>query len=468
MFSKHRPAWIVMAGFTAAAGGRFSMGQCEPDWVTTIGNPGITSGYVAPMLAWDDGGGERLFVGGSFTAVAGNTSRRMLAKWNPDTGGWATVGTGLSAGSTNGFLTSMALFDPDGEGERLVVGGWFASAGGAANSACLAMWNGTSWANLGTGWTPTNRGAIWALKSWGGRLYAGGGLFPAGATLPVGALASWDGQGWQMHVTDLTSASNNPGIFSLETHDDGTGERLYAAGRFDAIDGVFASGVARLEDATWSPVGQAFTSTGAFAAVKALTVFDDGAGAKLYAGSYSYRLPGQPSPGGFIAAQVIRWDGADWSQVGDWLGTGIVEDIEVFDDGGGAALYAGGQALPDVQYLNKFESGAWQVVGGGFTAVQPPWPGVFGLSAWGDSLYVGGTFTDLEGPAANSIVAWRGCPDCLGDLDGDGERDLGDLATLLTNFGRTNAPPSDGDLDGDGDVDLGDLARMLTVFGSPC
>lgn len=58
---------------------------------------------------------------------------------------------------------------------------------------------------------------------------------------------------------------------------------------------------------------------------------------------------------------------------------------------------------------------------------------------------------------------------CAGDLNGDGQVALDDLATLLANFGAASgAAPEDGDLDGDGDVDLADLATLLSVFGTPC
>ena len=56
---------------------------------------------------------------------------------------------------------------------------------------------------------------------------------------------------------------------------------------------------------------------------------------------------------------------------------------------------------------------------------------------------------------------------CFGDLDGDGDIDLSDLAQLLANYGITSgAEYEDGDLDGDGDVDLGDLAALLAVYGT--
>jgi hypothetical protein len=58
---------------------------------------------------------------------------------------------------------------------------------------------------------------------------------------------------------------------------------------------------------------------------------------------------------------------------------------------------------------------------------------------------------------------------CFGDLDGDDDVDLSDLATLLANYGLTGgAAYEDGDLDADGDVDLSDLAALLAVYGTTC
>lgn len=55
---------------------------------------------------------------------------------------------------------------------------------------------------------------------------------------------------------------------------------------------------------------------------------------------------------------------------------------------------------------------------------------------------------------------------CLGDLDCNGSVDIGDLATLLANFGRTSGVSySTGDLDCNGLVDLNDLVLLLARFG---
>ena len=55
---------------------------------------------------------------------------------------------------------------------------------------------------------------------------------------------------------------------------------------------------------------------------------------------------------------------------------------------------------------------------------------------------------------------------CFGDLDGDRDVDLGDLAQLLGFYGTIEgATGRDGDMDCDGDVDLRDLAALLGLHG---
>jgi hypothetical protein len=64
----------------------------------------------------------------------------------------------------------------------------------------------------------------------------------------------------------------------------------------------------------------------------------------------------------------------------------------------------------------------------------------------------------LDGAGILSIEAVGGIP---GDLDGDGDVDLTDLALLLASYGIDDG----GDIDGDGDTDLTDLATLLAHYG---
>jgi len=52
-----------------------------------------------------------------------------------------------------------------------------------------------------------------------------------------------------------------------------------------------------------------------------------------------------------------------------------------------------------------------------------------------------------------------------GDLDGDADVDLTDLAILLSDFGCTGGA-CPGDADGDGDTDIADLAILLANYGA--
>jgi Tol biopolymer transport system component len=54
--------------------------------------------------------------------------------------------------------------------------------------------------------------------------------------------------------------------------------------------------------------------------------------------------------------------------------------------------------------------------------------------------------------------------DCVGDLNGDGLRDLADLGILLASYEVDGG----GDIDGDGDTDLADLGALLAVYDVPC
>ena len=73
--------------------------------------------------------------------------------------------------------------------------------------------------------------------------------------------------------------------------------------------------------------------------VGALTVFDDGGGPALYAGGDF------TTAGGVAVNHIAKWDGSSWAGLGSGLGSGPYQSVSVltmFDDGNAPALYAGG------------------------------------------------------------------------------------------------------------------------------
>ena len=59
-------------------------------------------------------------------------------------------------------------------------------------------------------------------------------------------------------------------------------------------------------------------------------------------------------------------------------------------------------------------------------------------------------------------------PPCFGDITGDLQINLADLAHLLGHYGQTGVTYWEGDLTGDGNVTLADLAELLSLYGHPC
>jgi hypothetical protein len=71
--------------------------------------------------------------------------------------------------------------------------------------------------------------------------------------------------------------------------------------------------------------------------VRSLTVFDDGGGPALYAGGQF------TTAGGLAANRIAKWDGSSWGALGSGMSGGAVLALTAFDDGTGlAALHAGG------------------------------------------------------------------------------------------------------------------------------
>lgn len=100
--------------------------------------------------------------------------------------------------------------------------------------------------------------------------------------------------------------------------------------------------------------------------------------------------------------------------------------------------------------------------GGGFSA--GPRFDLNGTFGQGDAVVMSSARFRMTGGFHNPLSM----EPCVGDLDGDRDTDLQDLAFLLANFAQSGVGYAGGDVDADGDVDLQDLAYVLSNFGVTC
>ncbi len=379
-------------------------------WSTLSGPSGTgTNSWVLALAPFDDGGGEALFAGGFFTTAGGVTVNRV-AKW--DGVGWSALtgplGTGVNGGGND--VRVLTVYD-DGDGAALYAGGGFATAGGVSVNR-IAKWDGTGWSALsGPAGTGVNN-TVWALTVWddggGSALYAGGSFTTAGG-VTVNRVAKWDGSGWSA-LSGPAGTGMDSTVLALAVWDGGGGAALFAGGEFAAAGGVTVNRVAKWEGSGWSALSGP-SGTGVSDFVRALSVWDEGGGAALYAGGRFW------TAGGVAVDQVAKWDGSSWSALSSPSGTGVsdfVRAISVWDDGGGEALYAGGSFVTAggvvVNRVAKWDGSSWSALSGpSGTGMDQQ---VYALAVWDDgsgpALYAGGSFGRAGGVVVNRVAKWDG------------------------------------------------------------
>jgi hypothetical protein len=184
----------------------------------------------------------------------------------------------------------------------------------------------------------------------------------------------------------------NNTVLALTVFDDGTGAALYAGGGFTTAGGTPANHLAKWDGTQWSALG-----SGIGPPVYALGVFDDGHGPALYAAG--------------LSSGPVKWDGSEWKLIGAEMNG--QHALLAFDDGGGPALYVGGNftqvsGVP-ARNIAKWDGTLWSAVGAGVD--DSLLPVVFALAPFDDgggpALYAGGRFTSAGGIPVGHIARWR-------------------------------------------------------------
>ncbi|MEX1275236.1 MAG: LamG-like jellyroll fold domain-containing protein [Bacteroidota bacterium] len=214
-----------------------------------------------------------------------------------------------------------------------------------------------------------------------------GGNFTTAGGNTVNHIAKWNGSSWSA----LISSSNGiNGINGMVTALAVIGTDLYAGGWFTTAGGIPAENIAKWDGTNWSALGNGLPAAGAINALAAM-------GNNLYATSYILE-PALGGPGNLI----VRWDGANWSAfsvMNDYVSSLLVD---------GTDLYAGGQftmaGTVPANRIAKWDGTNWSALGSGMDFFI----GGTGLKMMAGNLYAGGRFTTAGGTTANFVAQWDG------------------------------------------------------------
>jgi hypothetical protein len=314
-------------------------------------------------------------VAGSFHSV-GNVAANNIAVFDPATGAWSALGSGIDG---VGEVYALAAL-PNGD---LVAGGQFGSAGGLAVNN-IARWNGSSWSSLGSGIGMAYTEWVWALAVLpNGDLVAGGQF--------AYHVARWNGSAWSPVGTGFNPLGTVHGLTVLPNGD------LVVGGLFTSASGTAANNIARWDGSTWSAFG-----SGTDGAVYSFTQLPNG---DLVAGGTF------TTAGGAAANCVARWNGTNWSSLGGGMpgGSAWVPTLATLPNGdlvaGGAFFTAGGVAANNIA---RWDGSNWTALGGGLlgsgTAATTR---AFAVLANGE-LIAGGMFQMAGNIASNGIARWNG------------------------------------------------------------
>lgn len=393
--------------------------------------------------------GSDLYVGGSFTTIAGQAIRN-LAIWNGAT--WRGFDDEL-----NGAVASLLV-----DGTDLYVGGDFTLAG-AKLAPFVARWNGTTW---DTFLTPNAQGVVGAISTvvaHGTDIYIGGSFTGLG-TQRANGLARWDtlAQSWTPLGDAACASADCIAHIQSITFD---GSDMYVGGVFSQLDGVPANNLAKWNGSQWAALGSFNKGPVNAIAVKQGLVYVGGAFDSVQEWNGQTwrrigRLYGNPNPhinalafwnnalyaGGFFnrigsltVGNLARWDGSAWSAppatgqvyaivpsgnrvllaepTGIWrlqggrltqLGTGALTGYLNVAVGDNIVYRSGYAGLPlQLPGIELWDGVAWQPLG---SAVSPGvWnfdTAVWSIAPLGKDVYIGGMFSIVGNKPSGNFARW--------------------------------------------------------------
>ena len=341
--------------------------------------------------------GSTVYVGGPSFTQAGVVPANYVARFDTTTETWASLGND-SANGVNDSVDAIAV-----SGSTVYVGGVFSQAGGAPAKQVASFETTTeTWASVGSGTANMVNRAVNSLAISGNSVYAGGGFSWAGDER-ANQVARFDTttQTW----ASLGSGADNgiAGTIFASVHALAvSGGTVYVGGDFTQAGTTTANRVARFDTTTqtWASLGSD-PANGVNGGVRALAV----SGSALYVGGSFTQAGGAPANG------VARFDTTTqtWASLGSDAANGVngvgwVDALAVSGDTvyvGGLFTQAGGAPA---NYVARFDitTQTWASLGN--DAADGVNDSVRAIAVFGSTVYVGGNFTQAGGAPANYVA----------------------------------------------------------------
>jgi hypothetical protein len=332
-----------------------------------------------------------VWVGGNFQVASGVRASR-IAKW--DGTSWSAFSSGIGGTASGTTVNAIAV-----SGNSTYVGGVFPFAGGVSASN-LAKWDGNNWSAISVGGLNTVSGAI-AVS--GSLVYVA-----AGNTASEPYFVKWNGSQWSAVDNSVSNQFlGSQGLVSLSAIAI-NGTNIYVGGSgFTNIGGVKANGIVKWDGTRWSALGSGL-SDGPFGQVRVNAIAIRGT--DIYVGGVF------TNAGGTMVNNIARWDGNNWSALGSGVsGVGFsgpsVNALAI----SGTNLYAGGSFSTaggiSARSVAKWDGNNWSALGDGVGSIFSAGT-VNALAIRGNDVYVGGSFghvgADFGGVTANNVAKWNG------------------------------------------------------------
>lgn len=155
---------------------------------------------------------------------------------------------------------------------------------------------------------------------------------------------------------------------------------LYAGGEFDKAGTVAATNVARWDGTNWSAMGNGLRGR-----VWSLTFHRDA----LFAAN---------------GGGIHRWDNTNWTMISTNVRCRVIASV-------GNDLYAGGRfdAMDGVSATNiaRWDGTNWWPLGSGVDAGSSGSAGVYGIAAWKNEVTLSGVFNTAGGNPSTNFAVWH-------------------------------------------------------------